>query len=61
MLDSADETVTFSVRQQATGWLAVGFNYDGAMITSECVLAFNNGTDVFGVSIADLLIFKAWC
>lgn len=43
-----DETITFSVRQKAMGWLAVGFNYDGAMITSDVVLAFNNGTDVFG-------------
>eukprot|EP00029_Vermamoeba_vermiformis_P000663 TRINITY_DN1085_c0_g1_i1.p1 TRINITY_DN1085_c0_g1~~TRINITY_DN1085_c0_g1_i1.p1 ORF type:complete len:659 (+),score=143.60 TRINITY_DN1085_c0_g1_i1:28-1977(+) len=45
---NADDTVTISVRQQTKGWIAVGFNYNGAMITSECVLAFNNGTDVFG-------------
>jgi hypothetical protein len=54
LLFSDDETITFSVRQKAMGWLAVGFNYDGAMITSDVVLAFNNGTDVFGVSISSI-------
>lgn len=37
------------MRQKANGWLALGFNYNGAMITSECVMVFNNGSDVFGV------------